>query len=314
MPPDLVLGGPGQPHRAPRHPGGSHPRTPVAPRSTTPKGSASTARHGPVPPSGQRTGTSLSPPRRATCTQPRCPLAWPPPTLVCAAGCPLRCGPRATRRPCRDARRPARTAVGPSGRRLRAERSACPRHVAPEARVARTVDLDQVEHPVEVEVGRHRSAAAAEADQPRLPGALDECAVLLREQQVARVLGCVVGLRVDVALRHVEVGSAIHVGVGELRVPGRRGQRGVAEERPVRGDAARSPRPRTPAARRPPRDAAACCRPGWTRTPRAARRRRHQTSRCPCPDAQGHPAVGLGVELRGLPGSTRQSCSPPSRV
>ena len=58
---------------------------------------------------------------------------------------------------------------------------------------------------------------------PRRP--LDERAVGLADQQVARVLQRVVGLALDVALAHEQVDEAVVVDVLELRVPGGRGER-----------------------------------------------------------------------------------------
>ena len=57
------------------------------------------------------------------------------------------------------------------------------------------VDLDEVEQPVEVEVREGRAATAVEGHDARLLGALDERPIGLAEQQVARIAPGEVGHR-----------------------------------------------------------------------------------------------------------------------
>ena len=83
----------------------------------------------------------------------------------------------------------------------------------------------------------------------RPPARLAECAIGLAEKEVGRVSCRVVGLLIDVALRHEEVHEPIVVDVLELGVPGGRRQRVPASRRPGRVTPTLTDRSRTSVAR-----------------------------------------------------------------
>ena len=93
------------------------------------------------------------------------------------------------------------------------------------------VDLDEVEHAVDVEVGQRRSPPSFEGDDAGGIGCLAERPVRLPEEKVAGVQQRVVGLVGDVALRDEEIDEAVVVDVRELVVPGGGGPGVAAGER-----------------------------------------------------------------------------------
>ena len=91
--------------------------------------------------------------------------------------------------------------------------------------------------PVEVEVDERGAPRPLEADDARRLRAFDERAVGVADQEVVRVAGGVVGLRLDVALADEQVEEAVVVDVLELGVPRRRREHVATRERAVGGDA-----------------------------------------------------------------------------
>ena len=110
--------------------------------------------------------------------------------------------------------------------------------VAPELGGCRTVDDDEVEQAVEVEVDDGGAARPLVPHDPGLGGCLHERAVTPAEQQVVGIAGRVTDLGLDVALGDEQVGQAVVVDVGELVVPRRRRQHVAADEGAVGGDSA----------------------------------------------------------------------------
>ena len=125
--------------------------------------------HGPTSPSGHCTLTwarSASP--RPKWSQPSCPPAWPPPTLSSLHD--------ATVGPHRDEGPDAPTlgagglpAVGPSSPSAEVS-TVAPTDVVPDADRLAPHHLDQIEHPVEVEIDQRRPAATGEIDQTGFRG------------------------------------------------------------------------------------------------------------------------------------------------
>ena len=126
--------------------------------------------------------------------------------------------------------RPQRDPASHGKRHLRAPGA----DVAPEPHRRVHVHLDEVEEPVQVEVGERRPASAVEAEDPRGVGRLAERPVGPAEEQVAGVHRRVVGLCAHVALRDEEVREPVVVDVGELGMPGR-GREHVAAGEWLRG-------------------------------------------------------------------------------
>src|SRR5512145_2093230 len=97
-----------------------------------------------------------------------------------------------------------------------------PAHVSPEPDVLPSGDLDQVEHPVEVEVGQCGPSRSGEVHDPGLRRRLGEGPVRVAQQQVAGVSYRIAGLLLDIPLRHEQIDQGVVVDVGELGMPGRR--------------------------------------------------------------------------------------------
>src|SRR5437867_4472386 len=102
--------------------------------------------------------------------------------------------------------------------------------VAPDPHRRAVVDLNEVEHPIEVEVGERRPSPSIERDDAGRVGGLVKCSVLLSDEKVARVLLRVLDLVGDVALRYEKIDEAVVVHVRELAVPRGRWPRIAAGE------------------------------------------------------------------------------------
>ena len=102
--------------------------------------------------------------------------------------------------------------------------------VAPDPHRRAVVDLNEVEHPIEVEVGERRPSPSIERDDAGRVGGLVKCSVLLSDEKVARVLLRVLDLVGDVALRYEKIDEAVVVHVRELVVPRGRWPRIAAGE------------------------------------------------------------------------------------
>ena len=94
--------------------------------------------------------------------------------------------------------------------------------VAVKRDVRAAVDLQDVELPVEVEIGDQRPAALESVGDPRLVAGLGEFAVELAEKQVARIIGGEVRHLLEIALGDEDVEEPGVVEVGEFSVPGGR--------------------------------------------------------------------------------------------
>ena len=144
----------------------------VAPRSIVLNPSAGTVSHGPF----RRPATGPGrwrPARRPSPTwiQPSCPPTWPPPIVISRRIVGRRPGPRSRRRSHRGSAR-AGSRGAPSQWPIAVGVAASPApDVPPQLDRIAVVDLDQVEQPVEVEVGQRSAAALGEArgSRPRRP-------------------------------------------------------------------------------------------------------------------------------------------------
>src|SRR3989442_6075446 len=107
----------------------------------------------------------------------------------------------------------------PATHRVRMRRVARP-DGSPDPDRRAVVDLDEVEHPIEVEVGQRCPTPSVEAQDSRYVAGLAEGPVRLSEQKATRVLLRVVGLVGDVPFRDEQVDEAVVVDVIELWMPG----------------------------------------------------------------------------------------------
>ena len=110
--------------------------------------------------------------------------------------------------------------------------------VAVQPHVLAAGDDDQVQHPIQVEVGQRRTACAREADDA---GVHPPSTNVPSAWPISRLLGSrigVVGQVLNVAFGDEQVDLAVVVHVGELGVPSGRGQIHVAGVRLVGGGAA----------------------------------------------------------------------------
>ena len=177
--------------------------------------------HGPTSPSGQRTRTSAA----VASPSPRCSQPSSPAGVPAADGHLVLLGSVA------DSHLDPRADGVDVGRRLtepdsdpvahrRRRVSGAGADVAPHRHRLDAVDDDEIEQPVEVEVDEGGAAGPVVADDPGVLGALDEGAVGLPDQQVARITRGVALLGLDVALGDEQVGERVVVDIGELGVPG----------------------------------------------------------------------------------------------
>ena len=99
--------------------------------------------------------------------------------------------------------------------------------VSPQPHRRAVVDLDEVEQPIEVEIGERCPSSSIEAQDAGGIGGLVERPIRLPEEKIARVPLRVLGLRGDVAFGDEEIDETVVVDVRELVVPGR-GRPGIA--------------------------------------------------------------------------------------
>ena len=98
--------------------------------------------------------------------------------------------------------------LGPVAHRQRRTVAVLGAEIAEEQDVRAAIDLQDVEPPVEIEVGDQRAAALGVAGDARFVAGLGELAVPLAEQEVARIVGGEVGHLLEVALGDEDVAAA----------------------------------------------------------------------------------------------------------